>query len=468
MTRAYTPRPYQGMITDHILDVPRCGIWAGMGLGKTVGTATAIAVLVLLDDDPILVIAPKRVARSTWPDEMEKWEHTKDIVIQPIIGSASARLMAVQRKAHVYTINYESLPWLIVYWGDRWPYKTVVADESTKLKGFRLRQGGKRAGMLAKLAHTKIKRFVELTGTPAPNGLIDLWGQMWFLDQGKRLGRTFQAFKDRWFRVGHNGFGYEPLPFAQQQIQEALADICISIEAKDWFDLKDPIVSNIYVDLPARARKAYEELEKQMFTQFSNGDTVEAFNAASLTMKCLQMCNGASYVNGGNTEWQETHDEKILALEEIIEEAAGMPVLVAYHFKSDLARLKKAFPAGRELDANPKTIADWNAGKIPVLFAHPQSAGHGLNLQDGGNILVYFAHWWNLEERQQILERVGPTRQMQAGHDRPVFVYNIIARNTVDDDVIARTESKRAVQDILMDSMKRRQGGKVVAYADLL
>jgi SNF2 family DNA or RNA helicase len=198
-------------------------------------------------------------------------------------------------------------------------------------------------------------------------------------------------------------------------------------------------------------------MEKLMFTELDSGHELEAFNAAARTIKCLQIANGAAYVDGGNSEWQEVHDQKLQALEEIVEEAAGAPVLVAYHFKSDLARLKKHFKQGRELDKNPKTLADWNAGKIPLMFAHPQSAGHGLNLQDGGNILVFFAHWWNLEERLQIIERIGPTRQLQAGHDRPVFIHNIIARKTVDELVIERVNTKREVQDILMGAMKRRR-----------
>ena len=328
----------------------------------------------------------------------------------------------------------------------------MVADESTKLKSFRLKQGGSRAAALAKVAHSRARRFIELTGTPSPNGLIDLWGQCWFLDVGQRLGRTMEAYKQRWFRPAHNGYGLEPHEFAQAQIQDAMRDLCITIDARDWFDLKDPIVTDILVELPANARRHYKEMEKAMFTEIEKHE-VEAFGAAGRTMKCLQIANGAAYVDDlGN--WKPLHDAKLEALEDIVEEAAGMPVLVAYHFKSDLARIQTAFPQARALDADPKTIADWNAGKIPMLLAHPASAGHGLNLQDGGNILVYFGHWWDLEQRMQILERIGPTRQMQAGHDRPVFIYNIIAKDTVDELVIDRVNSKRDVQDVLLQAMK--------------
>lgn len=454
--RDFTPRPYQQIIIDHILANDRCAVWAGMGMGKTVSSLTVIDAVRLVDDDPILVLAPTRVANTTWPEEAAKWTHTAHLSVVPITGDMQGRVVAVRQRADVHAINYENLPWLIEYWGERWPYRTVIADESTKLKSFRLRQGGKRAQALARVAHTKVKRFIELTGTPSPNGLQDLWGQLWFVDKGVRLGRTYEGFKQRWFRPHPSGFGLEALPHAQKEIQELLSDICITVEAKDWFDLREPIVNNIYVDMPARARKTYEDMEKQMFTELDSGHEIEAFNAASRTIKCLQIANGAAYTEG-NTEWQDVHDQKLQALESVVEEANGMPVLVAYHFKSDLARLKKHFPKGRELDKNPKTLTDWNKGKIPLMFAHPQSAGHGLNLQDGGNILVFFAHWWNLEERLQVIERIGPTRQLQAGHDRPVWIHNIIARKTVDELVIERVNTKREVQDILMGAMRRRK-----------
>ena len=452
--RTFTPRPYQTMIRDHILDTGRCAIWAGMGMGKTSSTMTALDAIQLVDDAPALVLAPLRVANSTWPEEARKWRETCGMQVVPITGSEQERRMALRIDAQIYTTNYEQLPWLVEHWGDRWPYRTVVADEATKLKGFRLRQGTNRARALGKVAHTRIKRFVELTGTPSPNGLADLWGQLWFIDGGRRLGRTFDAFRQRWFRPDPSGFGIQALPHAQAEIQQALADVCLTVEARDWFDLREPIVNNIFVDLPMKARKHYVEMEKAMFTDL-DGHEVEAFGAAARTLKCLQIANGAAYVGEDNTEWKDLHDCKLQALESIVEETQA-PVLVAYHFKSDLARLRAAFPAGRALDANPQTIRDWNAGRIPLLFAHPASAGHGLNLQDGGNTLVYFGHWWNLEERMQILERIGPTRQMQAGHDRPVFVHNILARDTVDELILERIETKREVQDILLSAMKRK------------
>ncbi|MHA3050231.1 SNF2-related protein [Acinetobacter sp. ANC 4639] len=458
--KPFIPRPYQDVIIQHILDNPRCGVWAGMGMGKTSSTLTALEILSHFEDSPALVIAPLRVATQTWPDEVAKWEHLQNFKVVAITGTKQERESALRQKAHAYTINYENLPWLVEYLGEQWKFSTVVADESTKLKGFRLRQGSKRARALAKVSFKKVTRFIQLTGTPSPNGLKDLWGQMWFLDRGSRLGTTFNAFTARWFQsvqVGADRNAVNLVPFAhsQKEIESKLKDLCISLEAKDHFDIDEPIVNVIEVELQGKARQIYDAMEKEMFVELAQNAEVEAFNAASKTMKCLQIASGAIYTDENGT-WQAVHDLKIQALESIIEESAGMPVLVSYHFKSDLERLLKAFPQGRPLDKNPKTIRDWNEGKIPVLFAHPQSAGHGLNLQDGGNILVFYSHWWNLEEFQQIVERIGPTRQAQAGHDRPVFIHHIVAKNTMDEAVMQRRESKREVQDLLMEAMKKK------------
>lgn len=462
--RPYTPREYQHIITGHVLDVPRCAVWAGMGLGKTVGTLTALDVLALSEPGPALVLAPLRVAKNTWPAEARKWEHLRDIEVMPIVGSEAERRFALKHDAPIYSCNYDNLEWLVETLGDRWPFRTVVSDEATRLKGFRLKQGAARARALGRVAHTKIKRFIQLTGTPSPNGLQDLWGQSWFLDAGQRLGRTHEGFKQRWFQKKHDGYGLAPLPFAQEQIHDKLRDIVVSIDAKDYFDLAEPIINNIYIDLPVKARVKYREMERKMFTEIE-GREVEAFNAAARTQKCLQLASGAVYVNPEvdtddhprAKEWREVHDLKLDALESIVEEAAGMPVLVSYEFKSDLARILKAFPKARYLDDDPATEAAWNAGKIPMLVAHPKSAGHGLNLQDGGNIIVFFSHNWDLELYQQIIERIGPVRQLQSGHDRPVFIHHLIARDTVDELVMARRESKREVQDILLDAMKVRK-----------
>jgi SNF2 family DNA or RNA helicase len=453
----YKPRAYQHLLTEHALAHERGGQWAGMGLGKTAATLEAIAARQLTTNRPELVLAPLRVAQSTWPDEAKKWSNLSHLEVQPIVGSAAEREKACGNgNAAVFTCNYENVPWLVDRFGDRWPFEHVIADESTRLKSFRLGgKGGRRARSIAKIAHTRIKGWTNLTGTPSPNGLADLWGQSWFLDAGQRLGRTFTAFTQRWFRQGFNGFGLEALPFAQEQIEDALRDLHITVDAADWFDLEQPIVNVIRVDLPAKARALYRDMEKRMFAEIGGHD-VEAFNAAARTIKCLQLANGAAYVGDSTDKWVEVHDAKLQALQSITEEAMGAPVLVAYHFKSDLARLQRAFPYGRVLDSSPDTIREWNRGAIRLLFAHPASAGHGLNLQDGGNILVFFGHWWGLEEYQQIIERIGPLRQLASGHDRPVFVHHIVAADTVDELVMARRETKREVQDLLLDAMKGR------------
>lgn len=458
--RDLIPHPYGSLMTDHVIANPRCALFAFMGAGKTNAVLAAIDALLFAGSvRKVLVLAPLRVARSTWPEEAKKWKQLAHLSVQPITGTQAERRLALDTPADIYTINYENLPWLVETLGGAWPFDMVVADESTRVKSFRLRQGGKRSAALRGLAHTKVKRWVNLTGTPAPNGLMDLWGQSWFLDQGQRLGRTFSAFTQRWFRPR---FGSDPrypvleaMAHAQDEMQGALKDLCLTLDAKDWFDIEAPITAAVYIDLPPKARKHYREMEKLLFTQIAGND-IEAFGAAAKTVKCLQLANGAAYLNGSNEEWEEVHDEKIQALASIVEEAAGASILVAYHFKSDLARLQRAFPAGRALDSDPDTIRQWNLGEIRLLFAHPASAGHGLNLQDGGNILVYFGHWWNLEERQQIAERIGPVRQRQAGHARPVYIYNIVARDTVDVDVIERIATKRDVQAILLDAMKKR------------
>lgn len=450
--KTFKPRPYQTKIIQHILNTPRCAIWAGMGLGKTSAVLTAIDTLNQTNPCLTLVVAPLRVAQSTWPDEVAKWAHLNKISISAIIGSLEERRFAIRKPATIYTINYENLPWLLEYLKGNWPFDIVVADESTKLKGFRLRQGTKRAKALATVAHANCKRFIELTGTPSPNGLQDLWGQSWFLDAGARLGRSFDAFSQRWFRLSFDGYGLEPLPYASDEIQDRLKDICFSFDARDYFDIDEPIVNIIRVDLPKEARALYRDMEREMFLMV-DGAGVEAFNAASQTVKCLQLANGAIYTDQA-AGWSEVHDAKLLALESIVEESAGASVLVAYHFKTDLIRLQKYFKKGRVLDTDPQTIKDWNAGKIPLLFAHPASAGHGLNLQDGGNILVFFGHWWDLEQYQQIIERIGPTRQIQAGHKRAVFIHQIVATDTVDELVMTRRNTKRKVQDILLEAMK--------------
>ena len=427
---------------------------------NTSSTLMALETLRLFDDSPTIVLAPKRVAQQTWPDEVKKWDQFRNLRVSPIVGTERERTAALMRDADIYTTNYENVPWLVEKVGRTWPFRKVVSDEATKLKNFRLKQGGKRARALGRVAHEFADVFVELTGTPSPNTLIDLWGQMWFLDKGQRLGRTFQAYKDRWFRAGHNGFGQVALDHSQAEIQDLLADLCITLDAKDWFDLREPIVNNVFVDLPSGARRVYNELEKEMFAQLESGDQVEAFNAASRTIKCLQLANGAVYTDDTRSKWEELHDLKLQALDEIVEEASGMPVLTVYHFKHDLARIKAKFGNAVIDLGTAEGLREAQAGKGLIWLGHPQSMGHGVDgLQNHSNQLAFYGHWWNLEERMQVIERVGPTRQAQAGFDRPTFIHNIIARGTVDELVIERVNSKREVQDILLAAMKRKRGG---------
>jgi SNF2 family DNA or RNA helicase len=467
--RPYTPRAYATLGEQFIAGNRRCNLYAGMGLGKTVITLTYLekCYRVWGDDAPTLVLGPRRVVASTWPDESRKWQHLNALDIAVAVGEPAERAAALRRDVPIVCMNYDNLPWLreeLKRQGRAWPFRRVVADESTRLKNFRTKQGGARAKVLGEVAHTAVDEWINLTGTPAPNGLRDLWGQQWFVDAGLRLGRTYAAFESRWFgfvraRDAASGrMDIQPVifPYSQAQIQERMADCTLTIDPHDYFDLRAPIVNVIEVELPSAVRRQYRELEREMFVRLATGDEVEALNAAALSMKCLQFANGAVYLVAGSDVSVEVHDAKLEALESIVEEAGGAPVLVAYHFKSDLARLQRAFPAGRHLDADPRTIDEWNAGRIPVLFAHPASAGHGLNLQDGGNTLVFYSQWWDLEQHDQIVERIGPVRQMQAGHDRPVFIHYIVARDTVDELVMLRRESKRSVQSILLEAMKAR------------
>lgn len=469
MTRKlFTPREYQPPMMHWMFEHRRNGVFAGMGMGKTTSALTVIDAEFIagVEKRPALILAPLRVAQNTWPDEAEKWEHLRNICVRPIIGSADQRRAALRdRHANVFTINYENIPWLIETLDGAWPFGRVIADESTKLKSFRLRQGGKRAQAIGRVAHAKVRTWTNLSGTPAPNGLVDLWGQTWMLDAGQRLGRTFKAFEQRWFRPSFDGYGIDPLPFAQEQIEGAISDICLSLDPRDYFPLEQPIENTVWVDLPKAARAKYEDMEKRFFAEIE-GHEVEAFSAAARSQKCLQLASGAVYLepdvegdaNPRSKKWVEVHDIKFQALESIINEAGGRPILVAYHFNSTRARLLQYFKKCRLLDKDPKTIREWNAGKIPLLAAHPASAGHGLNLQDGGNIIVHIDHDWNLENFDQINERIGPMRQLQAGHDRNVFHYYIVARNTMDEVVMARRKTKGEVQSLLLQALKQRKG----------
>jgi SNF2 family DNA or RNA helicase len=447
------PRPYQQAMIAHALAHDRCALWASMGLGKSAATLAIIRALLLASVRRVLILAPLRVCRYVWPEELRKWDDFKDLSMALLNDKPVEAWKAPGvRACDIHVLNYEALP---KFTGHEalFDYDMVVSDESTKLKSFRLRQGGRRAQILAKLSHGRVKHWINLTGTPAPNGMIDLWGQTWFLDQGARLGRTFSAFTNRWFKPHPSGFGIEILPFAADEIKEKLSDICLSIESKDHFKLPPLVTNTISAELPPAARKVYREMEKKYFAEI-NGKGIEAFNAATKAGKCMQIANGAIYYDNG--KWEHVHDAKIEALREVIEEAAGASVMVAYQFRSDLERLRRAFPHVRVLAEESGAVADWNAGRVALLAAHPKSCGHGLNLQAGGSILVFFGLSWSLEDYQQTIERIGPTRQAQAGLDRSVFIHHIVARATLDEAVMQRLQGKADVQQALMAYMKRR------------
>lgn len=476
----WTPRPYQRLIENFGLNNDRGNIFASPGLGKTSAAYSIFdAKRMMGESSRALVVAPKRVALSAWPKEREKWESTfGHLTVAAAVGSTDQRLAALRANPDILTINYDNLPWLVEQYGDQWPFDTVFADESPRLKGLRVSfqrsktgkvflagQGSSRAKAIARVAHTKVRNWYNLTGSPAPNGIVDVWGQQWFVDAGARLGRSFAAFTDRWFRAVPGGDGYsniEPMPHAQREVEALLAQTSITVEAKDWFPLREIIERNVLVELPPKARAAYREMEKEAFAELASMDSgrveVEAFNAGAKMNKCLQIASGAVFHDTEARAWVEVHDEKIEALRSIVEETNGENLLVAYQFRPDLERILKAFPKAVFLDDNPRTEERWNEGKIRMLVCHPASAGHGLSLQHGGRILVDFSSGWNMEFDEQVIERIGPTRQYQSGYERSVFRYRIVAADTVEEhSVLPRLRYKMSVQESLKNAMKVRK-----------
>lgn len=476
----YTPRPYQHLIDHFVRDHERGNVFASMGAGKTSAIYHAYDTLRMFGDAKrLLVIGPKRVAKNTWPRERDKWKESfGHLTVASMIGTEDERLAAGRQRADITTINYDNLPWLIEKAGTQWPWDMVVADESTRLKGLRVSmqtakrkdgsagkefmagQGSMRAKALAGVAHKYVRRWVNLTGSPAPNGVVDLWGQMWFVDGGRRLGNSFSAYSDRFFRTVPGSDGYsriEPMPFSQPIIEGLIKDCCITIDVKDWFDIKEPIERTVGIQLPPAARRQYNEMQKELFTQIRNGDVnqeVEAFNAGSKSNKCLQIASGNVYYDD-KKNWVKVHDEKLDALKSIVEETNGEPLLVRYTYKPELERILHAFPRAKFFNDKLETENAWNRGEYPMLVTHAASAGHGSNLQDGGRILVDYSQGWDLEQDEQIIERIGPTRQMQSGHDRAVFRYRIVAEDTIEETaVLPRIKHKMSVQDSLKAAMK--------------
>lgn len=471
----YQPREYQKLMVDFMLKNLRCNVFASMGTGKTSASLYAFDAMRMFGEAKrALILAPKRVARNTWPNEIDKWrESFGHLKIVSAIGTEAQRIAALRAKADIVAINYDNLEWLMNVMGDYWDFDTVFADEATRLKGLRVAQmtsktgkeyltgqGSVRARAIAKVAHTKVRRWISLTGSPAPNGLHDLWGLMWFIDRGQRLGLTYKGFEDRFFTTIPNDQGYHkviPLASSDKFIKDAIRDVCITIDARDWFDIKEPIVTEIPVDLPPKARKAYMEIERELFTLIED-NPVQAFSDGALMQKCLQIANGAVYTDPKTKEWVEVHDAKLEALESVVEEANGESILVRYTHIPDKQRILKRFPRARFLDDNPRTQDEWNEGRIPMLVTHAASAGHGLNLQDGGRILCDFSQNFSLEEDEQIIERIGPTRQAQSGHDRAVYRYRLVAKDTLEElSVLPVIKRKATMQQSLKDAMRVRR-----------
>lgn len=460
MSKVFSPRPWQPSAIRHLLNNNRSAIFLPPGLGKTSIVLRAINLINYTEPAfPILVLAPLRVARDTWREECQKWTFSETWRVSSVIGDEGERMEALRMPADIYTINYENVPWIVELYGKKWPFKTIVVDESSRIKNFRIRQGGQRARELYKVAWPYCRRLWQLTGSPCGNSLEDMYGPMMFLDQGERLGRTFDSFQKRWFQRNWSGFGLDPLPHAEKEITERIKDLCLSIDPKDWgIDVGKPIEITIPVTLPPDARKLYDQMEREMFITIEQ-EGIEAFNAGAKRNKAMQLAQGAVYLENG-VDYKIVHDEKIKALDSLLEEASGMPLLVAYHYKHDLARLKKAFPHAVDL-STPEGLRKFKTGKVRMGLAHPASLGHGIDgLQLVTNIIVFFAHSDNLEYYQQIIERIGPMRQMQSGMDRNVYVYHIIGSKTVEEyAVLPNLQGKGELQDLIMKALRGIEHG---------
>jgi len=441
----FVPHPYQEYAITRILDTPRIGLFLDMGLGKTVSALTAVDKLIndRFEVQRVLVIAPLRVAKLTWAAEVDKWDHL-NLKVTKVLGGESKRLQALAENADIYVINRENVPWLVdLYKGKRWPFDMVIIDESSSFKNPR----SLRFRALRKVL-PQIKRMVLLTGTPSPRSLMDLWPQLYLLDRGERLGRTLTAYRSEYFRPGKsNGFTvFEWLPNkdAQEKIYKAIGDICVSMSAADWLDIPDKVDNIIEVELPLKARKAYDTLKRDYVITIQQDD-ITAVNAAVLTGKLLQVANGALYHD--DKTYTEIHKAKIDALKELAE-SATTPIIVFYWLKSDLERLKREFPNARTLD-DEKDLTDWNNGKIDMLLLHPSSAGHGLNLQAGGHTIIWFGLTWSLELSQQANARLH-----RQGQRSSVIVHHILAKDTMDERVLKALQQKRMGQDSLLAAVR--------------
>lgn len=440
---------YQLTSKDHIIRKPFCGLFLDMGLGKTVSALTAIDELMFdrFEVNKVLVIAPKRVASGVWSDEVESWAHLQHLRIISIQGSAKQREKQLKEPADIYTIGRDNTAWLCNHYGSNLPFDMVVIDESSSFKNHQ----SVRFKAL-KLAIRSVKRVVILTGTPAPNSLIDLWPQIYLLDKGERLERNISKYRRLYFTPGqtngHIVYNYRLQKGKQEEIYNKINDICISMKSEDYLQLPGTVVKDIKVKFPSNIQKLYDDFEKEQV--LSLDEDINAVNAAALSNKLLQFANGAVYDEDRNVH--EVHDLKLEACRDIIEEAQGKPVLIAWTYQHDRDRLLKTLKQfnPRQLKTD-QDIKDWNAGKIQVLMMHPASGGHGLNLQKGGNIIVWFGQTWSLELLQQFNKRLD-----RQGQTEIVTINRIISCDTIDQDVIKSNERKATGQNALLDAVKAR------------
>lgn len=445
---------YQHKAVQFIKDTPSCALWVDMGLGKTVTVLTAVADLLDgFEAHRVLIIAPLRVALNTWPNEIGVWDHTRHLSFRNIAGSPAQRTATViGDKSEIHIINRELVPWLVETLKKHkagWPYDVVVIDEASSFKSSKT----KRFKALRK-ALPAITRLIELTGTPASNGLLDVWPQVFLLDRGARLGKTFSGFRDAYFTSDYHGYNWDLKRGSEERIYAALDDICLTMSAEDYLELPDRIDNVIPVQISEDVRATYSELEKEFLAEIGD-EVVEVLNAAALTNKLLQFANGAVYT-GGEGEWTAVHDAKLDVLGEIVSETAGAPILVAYNYKTDAKRIKERFPQAQILGKDPAQIDAWNRGEIPMLLAHPASAGHGLNLQKGGNVIVWFGLNWSLELYQQFNARLH-----RQGQSKPVIIHHLAVENTVDQTVLDALARKDITQRALLNALKSDIEGRV-------
>ncbi|KGP80097.1 MULTISPECIES: DEAD/DEAH box helicase [unclassified Paenibacillus] len=447
--KKFIPHDYQRYCINRLLTDDALGLFLDLGLGKTVITLTAVNDLKYnrFAVSRTLVIAPKKVAEATWGNEAAKWQHLKHMRIITVLGTAQQRIKSLNSPGDVWVINRDNVAWLVEYYRNAWPFDMVVLDELSSFKNHQ----AKRFKVLT-WVRPHIKRIVGLTGTPAPNGLLDLWAQVNLLDQGQRLERNITGYRTKYFEKNYNGHGYMAKPGADDVIQRKIADLCISMKAEDYLELPDSIVNVIPVVLDAKAQKQYNQLEKELLLEIDEGTEITATSAAVLSGKLLQLCNGALYDE--NRQVFEIHDNKVEAFMELVEQLNGKSALVFYSFQHDLTRIKKALEKTslriRELKT-PQDQLDWNAGKVDILLAHPASAAYGLNLQDGGNHVVWFGLNWSLELYQQANGRLH-----RQGQKQKVILHHLVVQGGADEDVMKALEGKAATQDKLLDALKAR------------